>query len=115
MTFVGRLVFEDESASGPDAASLDFLVSGLLALADIPLLDSRPLLDIMACDLLNHHHSCMEYQLASMMIIAVSSSVKHINLVHILHEVSFIPVERIKFTTATIIPRVHATRLTVIR
>lgn len=57
MTFVGRLVFEDESASGPDAASLDFLVSGLLALADIPLLDSRPWLDIMACDLLNHHHS----------------------------------------------------------
>lgn len=44
--------------SGPDAASLDFLVSGLLALADIPLLDSRPWLDIMACFLLNHHHSC---------------------------------------------------------
>lgn len=43
--------------SGPDAASLDFLVSGLLALADIPLLDSRPWLDIMACNLLNHHHS----------------------------------------------------------
>lgn len=32
-----------------------------------------------------------------------------------LHEVSFIPVERIEFTTATTIPRVHATRLTVIR
>lgn len=33
----------------------------------------------------------------------------------LLHEVSFIPVKRIEFTTATTIPRVQATRLTVIR